>query len=319
MKKFIHNLKIIPKAFSHFLDDRGLKLSAALAYYTVFSLPSLLFMLIGLGGLFFGKEAIQGQVFGQISGFVGSSAAKDIQEMLQNTSINQTNIWATIIGGLLLWFTAAGVFAEIQDSINFVWGLKPKPKKGLVTLLINRLLSFSMIIVLGFILMVSMVLSAILGAFIDKIRAFFPDGIVNLFFIFDYAFMLIVIGSLFSLIFKLLPDARLKFRDVLPGAVFTSILFFIGKFGISYYLENLGNVKVYGPAGSVIILILWVYYTAIILYLGAEYTKVHLVEDGKKIIPLKFAELVDDKMNKKVEEAKSQEIREAETVKGKRR
>lgn len=308
MKKIINGFKYIPKAFTRFLDDRGLKLSAALAYYTVFSLPSLLFMLIGLGGLFFGKEAIQGEVFGQITSFVGPSAAKDIQEMLKNTSLDQTNIWATIIGGLLLWFTAAGVFAEIQDSINFVWGLRPKPKKGIISLLIHRLLSFSMILVIGFILMVSMVLTTLLATLFDNLKAIFPDAIVNLFFIVNYLVMMIVIVTLFALIFKVLPDAKLKFRDVLPGAIFTTLLFFIGKFGIAFYLEKFGDVKVYGPAGSIIILILWVYYSAIILYLGAEYTQVYLIENGKKIIPMKFAELVDDKMNKEVEDKNAKNI-----------
>lgn len=302
VKKVFRSFKLIPKTFSKFFDDRGLKLSASLAYYTVFSLPSLLFLLIGLGGLVFGKDAIQGEIFGQISSFVGPSAAKDIQDMLKHTALDQTNIWATIIGGLLLWFTATGVFAEIQDSINFVWGLRAKAKKGLVSLLVHRLLSFSMILVLGFILLVSLVLTALLATFLDKLRSMFPDEVVNLFFVLNYVITFAVILALFSLLFKLLPDARLKFRDILPGAIFTSIMFIIGKFAIGFYLTNFGNVKVYGPAGSVILIILWVYYSAIILYLGAEYTWVYMKETGKKIVPLKFAELVDDKLNKKVEE-----------------
>lgn len=303
-------LKSAKNAFSGFFDDRGLKLSASLAYYTVFSLPSLLFMLIGLGGLFFGKDAIQGEVFGRIDGLVGSEAAKDIQAMLKNTSINQTNIWATVIGGLLVWFTAAGVFVEIQDSINFIWGLKPKAKKGLITMVINRLLSFSMILVLGFILLVSLVLSAILGSLIDKLKAYFSDSIISLFYVVDYGVMLLVIGVLFASLFKLLPDAKIRFKDVIPGAIFTSILFFIGKFVISLYLEKFGDVKVYGPASSLILIILWVYYSAIILYLGAEFTKSYMVANGRKIEPLKFAELVDDKMNREVEDKKTLETKQ---------
>lgn len=295
------------KAFSSFFDDRGLKLSASLSYYTVFSLPSLLFMLIGLGGLFFGKDAIQGEVFKHISGFVGTDAAKDIQDMLRNTSINKSNIWATVIGGLLLWFTAAGVFVEIQDSINFIWGIRPKPKKGLIVMVINRLISFSMILVLGFILMVSLFLSAMLHSFMDTLKNYFPDAMVNLFFIVDYVVMLIVIVTLFASLFKLLPDARLKFKEVFPGAVFTSILFFIGQFLIAFYLNRFGDVKVYGPASSLILIILWVYYSAIILYLGAEFTKAYMEENGKQIEPLKYAELVEDKMNRKVEDKKAQE------------
>lgn len=296
----------ILKSFSKFLDDRGLKLSASLAYYTVFSLPALLFMLIGLGGLFFGEEAIRGEVFQSITGFVGPNAAKDIQNILQHTSINQSNIWATIIGGILLWFSAAGVFAEIQDSINFVWGLKPKPKKGLAFMVINRLLSFSMILVLGFILMVSLVLNALVGSFLDKLKSYFPDNMVNALLIIDYAVMLAVVVLLFSLLFKLLPDAKIKFKDVLPGAIFTSIFFFIGKFLIGFYLTHYGNVSTYGAAGSIILVILWVYYTAIILYVGAEFTQAHMLDHGKQITPLKYAEFVDDKLNKKVEDSKTE-------------
>jgi membrane protein len=304
------------KAFSGFFDDRGLKLSASLSYYTVFSLPSLLFMLIGLGGLFFGKDAIQGEVFKHISGFVGADAAKDIQEMLRNTSINKSNIWATIIGGLLLWFTAAGVFVEIQDSINFIWGIKAKPKKGLLVMVMNRLVSFSMILVLGFILMVSLFLSTMLHSFMDTIKAYFPDFLVRLFFVVDYAVMILVIVALFASIFKLLPDARLKFREVLPAAIFTSLLFFIGQFLIGFYLNRFGDVKVYGPASSLILIILWVYYSAIILYLGAEFTKANMVESGKKIIPLKYAEMVDDRMNREVEEKKVDETKKQFSLDG---
>jgi membrane protein len=297
----------VKKAFSGFFDDRGLKLSASLSYYTVFSLPSLLFMLIGLGGLFLGKEAIQGEIFRHIAGYVGPEAAEDIQNMLQHTSINKSNIIATVVGGLLLWFTAAGVFVEIQDSINFIWGIKPKPKKGLKTMVINRLISFSMILVLGFILMVSMFLVALLHSFIDKIKDFFPESLVNTFFVVDYLVMLVVIVTLFAAIFKLLPDAVIKVKEVLPGAIFTSVLFFLGQFLIGFYLNKFGNVKVYGPASSLILIILWVYYSAIILYLGAEFTKAHMIESGKQINPVEYAELVDDKLNRGVENRKVEE------------
>lgn len=293
---------IVGKTFGKFMDDRGVKLSAALAYYTIFSLPSLLFTLIGLGGLFLGKEAIQGEIFHEISIFVGSNAAKEIQDILKNTTINNNNLLATIIGIVFLLISASGIFGEIQDSINFMWGLKARAKKGLVKLLFNRLLSFSMILILGFILLVSLMLNALLGAFMEKLKYFLSDGVVNLFLILDYVIMALVIVFLFAAIFKLLPDAKIKTKDVLVGAIFTSILFFIGKFLIGYYLQNYGNVSAYGTAGSLILIILWVYYTSIILYLGAEFTQVHLRSKGRQIEPLSYAEWVDDKLNKSVEE-----------------
>lgn len=288
----------IKKAFSNFMDDRGLKLSASLSYYTVFSLPSLLFMLVGLGGLIFGEEAMQGKVLENISGFVSPSVAESIQNMLKNVSLDRTSIWATAFGGILLFITAAGIFAEIQDSINFVWSLKTKEKKAFKSLIMRRLLSFSMIIVLGIILIVSMLLSVLLDTFLGQLKNIFSENIVNLFYVLHYVVMLFIIVVMFTLLFKVLPDANLKIRDVLPGAIFTSILFFIGKFAIAYYLNNFGDVKVYGPAGSIILMILWVYYTAIILYLGVEFTQVHIMESGKKIIPRAYAELTEDRFKK---------------------
>lgn len=288
----------IKKAFSNFMDDRGLKLSASLSYYTVFSLPALLFMLVGLGGLLFGKEAIQGEVLGTISEFVGPSVAESIQNMLKNISLDRTSVWATVFGGVLLFVTAAGIFAEIQDSINFVWSLKTKEKMAVKSLIMRRLFSFSMIIVLGVILVASMVLSVLLDTFIGQLKNIFPEDIVNLFYVLHYVIMLFLMVIIFTFLFKVLPDANLKIKDVLPGAIFTSILFFIGKFAIAYYLSNFSNVKMYGPAGSVILIILWVYYTAIILYLGVEFTQVQMLESGKKIIPRAYAERTEDRFKK---------------------
>lgn len=300
-------IKLSGKTFGKFIDDRGIKLSAALAYYTIFSLPAMLFTLIGLGSLFLGKEAIQGEIFHHINSFVGASAAKQIEDLLKSTSINQNNIWATVIGFFFLFISATGIFVEIQDSINFIWGLKARPKKGLIKLLFNRLLSFSMIIVLGFILLVSLMLNAMLGAFLNTLKDIFPENIVNLFNILNYAVMIVVIIFLFAAIFKVLPDAKIKLKDVIIGATFTSVLFFIGKFLISFYLTNYGNVSAYGAAGSLILIILWVYYTSIILYLGAEFTQIHLRAKGRQIEPVNYAEWADDRLNKKVEENKPKE------------
>ncbi|HEX2934286.1 MAG TPA: YihY/virulence factor BrkB family protein [Bacteroidales bacterium] len=282
-------LDVTKTMFSSFIDDKGPKLSASLAYYTIFSLPALLVVVIGLGSIFFGKQAIEGDVMSHLSGALGKETAAQVQEMLKNTSQDYDNIWATIIGAATLLFLASTIFAEIQDSINQIWGLKAKPKKGLMNFLFNRLLSFSMVLVLGFILLISSILNALLAAFIETLKGYFPSGLVNSLLIIDYIVVLLVVIILFAAIFKILPDAKIKHRDVLTGAVITTILFVIGRFIIGFYLKNYANISVYGAAGSVVVILLWVYYTSMILYLGAEFTQAYMQHSGKTIEPYKYA------------------------------
>lgn len=301
-------LDILKTTFSSFIDDKGPKLSASLAYYTIFSLPALLVVVIGLGSIFFGRQAIEGDIMGYLSDSLGKETAAQVQEMLKNTSQEYDNIWATIIGSVTLLFLASTIFAEIQDSINQVWGLKPKPKKGLINYLFNRLLSFSMIVVMGFILLVSSVLNALLATFTEKLKGYFPESLVNSLLIIDYLVVLVVVIMLFSAIFKILPDAKIKLRDVLTGAIITTILFVIGRFVIGFYLKNYANISVYGAAGSVIVILLWVYYTSMILYLGAEFTQAYVRHTGKTIEPYKYAIKINP--DKPVEENRSKKLKE---------
>lgn len=284
---------IIKSTFSKFLDDKGMKLSASLAYYTIFSLPALLILIIGLGSIFYGREAIQGEIFHNINSWVGAKAAAQIQEMLKKSTLEYNNVWATMLGIITLLVGASSIFAEIQDSINIIWELRPKPKKGLTKLILNRLLSFSMILVLGFLLLVSLLLNALLNAFLGKLKAYFNEEIVQYFFIFDYIFVFVVISLLFASIFKVLPDARIKFRDVFMGAMVTAGLFMLGRLLINYYMQNIANITTYGTAGSIIIILLWIYYTSIILYLGAEFTQVYVTRKGNKIEPYDYAVKVE--------------------------
>ncbi len=299
MKKW---LEITKNTFSKFMDDRGLKFSAALAYYTIFSLPPLLLMIIGLGSFFYGKSMVQGEIFNQMSSFVGANASKQIQEVLAKTSVDNNGLIATVISFVVLVIGASSMFGEIQDSMNIIWGLKSKPQKGVAKFLFNRLLSFSMIIVLGFILLVSLLLNAILGAFITKLSTLLPEGIANWLFLFDYAIMVSVIALLFTAIFKVLPDAKIKIKDVIVGALVTTGLFLAGKFLIGFYLKNYANASAYGAAGSIILILLWVYYTSIILYLGAEFTHAYVKAKGKKIEPYSYAIWEEEESKEKKEE-----------------
>lgn len=281
--------KVLKQSFSGFSDDKVMKLSASLAYYTVFSMGPLLIVLIFVCSLFFGREAIEGSIYGQIQGFVGSDTAKQLQDIIRNASVGDKGNVAAVIGIITLLIGATSVFAEIQDSINSIWGIKPKPKKGWLKLLVNRLLSFSVIISLGFLLLVSLGVSYIIEALSDRLSSAFPDASVYIFYIVNLLLSLAVISTLFAVIFRVLPDAKIQWKDVIAGAITTAILFMLGKFAISFYIGQSDVGSTYGAAGSLVVLLLWVYYSSIILYFGAEFTKAYAVEYGSAIHPNQYA------------------------------
>jgi len=281
--------QIIKNTFKGISQDKILKLSGSLAYYTVFSMGPLLLVIISLCGIVLGREAIEGKVYAQLAGFVGDDTAKQLQEIIKNASLQGKSTIAAIVGGATLLLGATSVFAEIQDSINMIWGLKPKPKKGWVKMLQNRFLSFSVIISLGFLLLVSLALSAIVDAFSNRLAAVYPDITVALFYVINLLITFIITTIIFGVIFKVLPDARIKWKDVRAGAVTTAILFMLGKFVISFYIGKSNVGSTFGAAGSLVILLLWIYYSSIILYFGAEFTKAYAMEYGDPIHPNEYA------------------------------
>lgn len=270
-------------------EDKITKLSGSLAYYTVFSMAPLLVMIISLCGIFLGREAVEGKIVSQLSGFVGVDTAMQLQQIIKNASLAGKSTTAAIIGGITLIIGATTVFAEIQDSINTIWGLKPKPKRGWLKMIQNRLLSFSVIISLGFLLLVSLGVTAIIDGFSERLRSYFPDVTVVVFYILNILITLVVITLIFAVIFKVLPDAKIKWKDVMAGAIATSLLFMLGKFGISFYISKSNVGSTYGTAGSLVVLLLWVYYSSIILYLGAEFTKAFAIKYGSAIHPNDYA------------------------------
>ncbi len=280
---------LLKKTFSEFSADDGIKLSAALAYYTFFSLPPLLIIIISLCGFFFGAEAVRGEIFGQINGLVGNDVAMQIQEIIKNVKLSHGNSFAAIIGVIILLIGASGVFVEIQDSLNYIWGIKAKPKRGLIKFLKNRLMSFSMIGSAGFLLMVSLIINSLMDILNKRLAVYFPQDSVYLFYAFNILIVFLIITLLFTLIFKTLPDGKVALRDSIIGASFTAFLFMVGKFAIGAYLGRSSIATVYGAAGSVILILVWVYYSAIILYFGAEFTKVYAYTHGKKIIPNEYS------------------------------
>jgi membrane protein len=280
---------VLKNSFKGFGNDRITKMSSSLSYYTIFSLAPLLIIIISLSGIFLGQDAAEGRIYDQLTNFVGANTASQLQTMIQNASLSGKSKFAAIIGIVTLVIGATTVFAQIQDTINFIWGIKPKPKKGWLNFLKNRFLSFSVIIGLAFLLLVSLTLSALVDAFSDSLKAQFPQITVVVLYIINTIITLLLTTLIFGTIFKVLPDARIRWKDVLAGAITTAILFMLAKFGISYYISKSNVGSTYGAAGSLVILLLWVYFSAMILYFGAEFTKAYAVKFGSAIHPEDYA------------------------------
>jgi membrane protein len=280
---------IIKKASAGFSDDRLLKYSGALSYFMIFSMGPLLLIVISITGFFFGREAVKGRMYGQLEHFVGRDTAMQLQLLIQHAAVSGKTLLSTIIGFVFLLLGASSVFTEMQDSINLIWGLKPKPKSGFVAFLRNRLLSFSMMIGLGFLLLVSLSISALVEVFGNHLKNIFPGASVIVFNLVNNGITLSITFLIFAVIFKVLPDAKIKWNDVTAGAVFTTLLFLLGKFAISFYISKINIGSMYGASGSLVVLMLWIYYSAIILFYGAEFTKFYAMESGRSILPREYA------------------------------
>ncbi len=277
--------KVLKNCFRGFTNNKVPKLSASLAYYTVFSLGPLLIVILYLCGIFFGRDAVEGSIYGQMSHFVGSEAALQIQEIIKNASLSGESTFAATIGVITLLIGATTVFAEIQDSINIIWGLKRKATAGWKVLVKTRLLSFGVIGSLGFLLLVSLGVNAIVESISGRLVKQFPGIAVPAFYIINLLITIAVVTTLFAVVFKVLPDAKIKWRDVWAGAIATAILFMLGKFAITFYISKSNIGSTYGAAGSLVVLLVWVYYSSFILYFGAEFTKSWAVQYGSEIRP----------------------------------
>jgi membrane protein len=278
-------LRVLKKSAQQFAADNAVKLSASLSYYTIFSFAPLLIIVMSLTGFFFGMDAVQGKIYYQIKDLVGSDTALEIQHVVQYLRTSRHTTVGTIIGVIALLMGATGVFTEIQDSINYIWSVKAKPKKGWLKLIKNRLISFSLIISFGFILLVSLMVNAVMDVLSDELKRLFPEATVYIFYVLNLVAIFFIISCLFAIIFKVLPDAEIRWKDAFTGAFFTAFLFILGKFLIGYYLGNSRIGLTYGTAASVIIILLWVYYSSIILFFGAEFTHIYAKYYGGGIIP----------------------------------
>ena len=274
--------KLLKATFFKWSDDHAQALGAAVAFYTVFSLAPLLLIAIAIAGLVFGQEAAQGQIIRQIRDLVGEDSAKTIHDILENARKPSNGVIAASIAGVTLFLGATGVFAQVQESLNIIWGVEAKQKSGIIQVLKSRFLSFLTVLGSGFLLLVSLMLSAGLAVIGHRLESFL-SGHEFLIELMNIVISFGVITLLFAMIYKILPDVSIKWSDVWIGAGMTSLLFTIGKLLIGLYLGKSEVGSVYGAAGSLIVILLWVYYAAQIFLFGAEFTAVYASSHGSRI------------------------------------
>lgn len=272
------------EGFTGWREHKASRMAAALAYYTVFSLAPILVISIAVAGLVFGQDAAEGRIVGQISGLVGQKSASALEAMIAAARKPSAGILATVLGIATLVFGATGVFGELQESLNTIWGVKPKPGRSFIRMLKTRFISFTMVLGVGFLLLVSLVVSAAIAALGSWMSALLPLPEVVLQLV-NVAVSVGVVTLLFAMIFRVLPDVEIAWRDVWVGAAFTAILFALGKLAIGLYLGKTSTASSYGAAGALVLILVWVYYSAQILFFGAELTRAYAYQHGSRIAP----------------------------------
>jgi membrane protein len=284
MNKIKYYWGLLMEIINKWSDDKAPKLGAALSYYTVFSLAPLLVIAIGVAGIFFGSDAVQGRIVGEIQSLVGKDGAVLIQDAIKKSSYAQSGIIATIISLVTLLITGSAAFIELQDSLNIIWQVTAKPGRAIKEFIRTRLLSFAMIVAIGFLLMVSLVVTTAIKIVTDYFGNImsFPPFILQ---VVNIVISLFVISILFGLIYKVLPDVKLSWKDVRVGAIVTAVLFVIGKDLIGLYLGSSSVSTTFGAAGALALLLVWIYYSSQILFLGAEFTYVYAAKFGSGVKP----------------------------------
>jgi len=284
LKQAVKNAgNLLKETFRKFIVVRGLRLSAALSCYILFSLIPLLFIIISLSGLFFGEKAVRGEVFGQINELVGSRAATEIQQIIKTAKPSKDTSVASVIGIIFLVITASGVFAEIKASIDIIWGIKSKSKRGLMKFITRYLLAFTAIGLTGLLLLVALVINSLMDFLDNRLILYLPGFDINFYYIVNLIILFVLQIILFTAVFKILNDRKPALRDCLTGAIFTAVLFMIGKFTIGTYFNHLAGSSIYGAVGTPMIILTWIYYSSIIFYMGVAFTSVYARTYGNGI------------------------------------
>lgn len=296
MKRIKFFWETLKETFTQWNNSSASNDSASLAYYAIFSIPGLLIIIIWIAGNFFGEEAIRGEISSQISGIMGQDVAKSIQDMIAGALIDKENIIMKIIGVGSLIFGSTTLFFQLQHSLNNLWEVKATPKKAFVKFLIDRANSLGLILIIGFLLMVTMLLSSLISILNDWITAYFGLETYILAQLINFSIGFLITMVLFALMFKFFPDVRIRWKPVWNGAFLTAVLFTLGKFLLSLYFSKAQPTSAFGAAGTVILVMLWINYSCMLVFFGAEYTKVYALRKGFRIIPSKHAQWSDAKL-----------------------
>jgi len=280
---------ILKDTFKDWNNDDAFTHAAAVSYYAIFSLPAIVIILINVAGVIFGKEAIQGELSGNIEKMIGQDFAGQIQTMIQNANVQSNSTVMFVIGIGVLMVSATTLFMQMQKALNRMWEVKTREDVGMLKVIFDRTKTFGIIISMGFLLLISMVVTGLISAFSEWLTRMLPDVAVYIIHIVNFIFSLGIITCIFALIFKILPDVRIQFRTVWVGAFVTAVLFMVAQYGLSLYFSMAKPESAYGVAGSFILLLLWVYYSCLLLFFGAEFTQVYALKYGHKIEPKKSA------------------------------
>ena len=292
-------IDLVKKTIKEWNEDKASRLAAALAYYTVFSIPPLLVVAIGIASLFTERSVVEDQLINQAGSLMGSQGSEAIETILESVeSPGNSEILPTIIGIVLLLLGASGVFTQLQDAMNTIWDVESDPDRGFIGAIKERFLSFTMVLAIGFVLLVSLLLSTLLTTFGDFVGQIISETEMILLVV-NFVISFGAIALLFALIFKVVPDVDITWRDVAIGSLLTAVLFKLGEYALGIYFERSDPTSAFGAAGSVILLLLWVYYSVQILFLGAEFTQVYATEHGSGIRPERGAVVLTEEAKAK--------------------
>jgi membrane protein len=290
MSKFLlSSWKILKQTFINFYEDDTMSDASSIAFYTIFSMPAILIIALTIGSAFYERNIVQDELINQVSRLVGRESAKEIEQILSNATLDKTNTIAKIGGVITLIFSATTVFISLQSSLNKIWHIKPKPKNGIIKFSLNRLLSLAMVASIGFVLLVSLVIDALLMLFQEFLSHILEGTTLYILGLINIIISLGIITVVFGLLFKVLPDAKINWKDVWVGSIVTMLLFTMGKFLIGFYLGNSSFNSAYGAAGSLVIILVWIYYSTTIFLFGAELTAVYTEASGSRIEPYSTA------------------------------
>lgn len=277
--------ELVKMSFTEFFSQNPFRHSAAIAYYTIFSLPGMAIIAVLVASSFYEREAVRSELLTQVSLLMGSNSAQQVEILMSKAFFSEESILMKIVGIVTLLISATTVFASLQDSINTIWNIRPKPKKEILKFLFNRLLSLAMVASIGFLLLVSLMADTLMAIFKDALSNLIADSSYYLIWVINTGVSLAAITIIFALIFKVLPDAQVKWKHVWTGAMATTMLFILGKYLIGYYLSSSDLGDAYGAAGSLVALLSWVYYSVVILLYGAQFTFTYNQLKGRSILP----------------------------------